>query len=40
MVMVMIISIHKIDTLQIRADNKQQSPNLGLSVESYKDVFS
>ena len=30
--MIMIIYIHKKDTLQILADNKQQSPNLGPPV--------
>ena len=33
--MIMIICIHKKDTLQILVDNKQQSPNLGLPVKSY-----
>ena len=34
----MIVFIHKNDTLQILADNKQQSPNLGLLVESYRKI--
>ena len=33
--MIMIIFIHKKDTLQIVATNKQQSPNLRMPVESY-----
>ena len=31
----MIICIHKNDTLQIMAKNKQQSPHLRMPVESY-----
>ena len=34
--MIMIIFIHKKDTLQIMATNRQQSPNLRMPVESYK----
>ena len=34
--MIMIICIHKKDTLQIMAENKQQSLNLRLSVECNK----
>ena len=34
--MIMIIFIHEKYTLQIMATNKQQSPNLRMSVESYK----
>ena len=32
----MISFIHKYDTLQIMAKNRQQSPNLWMPVESYK----
>ena len=35
----MIICIHKKDTPQALADNKQQSPNLGLPVQSYKTTY-
>ena len=34
-----VISIHKKETLQILADNKQQNLNLGLMVESYKNIL-
>ena len=34
--MMMIICIHKKDTLQITATNKQQTPNLRMPVESNK----
>ena len=33
--MIIIIVVHKKYALQILADNKQQSPNLGLTVDSY-----
>ena len=36
MIMMMIICIHKKDTLQITATNKQQTPNLRMPVESNK----
>ena len=36
MILIMIIFIHKKDTLQIMVTNKQQSPNLGMPVESSK----
>ena len=35
----MIIFIHKKDTLQIMATNKQQSPNSRMPVESYKEAY-
>ena len=35
MIILMIIFIHEKDTLQIMAQNKQQSPNLRMPVESY-----
>ena len=38
-IMTMIICIHKKDTLQIMAINKQQSPNLGPPVENYKKMY-
>ena len=34
--MIMIICIHKKDTLQIMETNKDQTPNLRMPVESYK----
>ena len=34
--MIMIILIHKKDTLQVLADNKQQSTDLRMPVGSYK----
>ena len=37
--MIMIIFIHKKDTLQIMVTNKQQSPNLRMPVESYKKLI-
>ena len=37
--MIMIIFIHKKDTLQIMVINKQQSPNLRMPVESYKKLI-
>ena len=36
MIMIMSIFIHKKDALQTMAKNKQQSPYLKMSVESYK----
>ena len=39
MIMIMIIFIHKKDTLQITANNKQQSHNLRIPVESYENLF-
>ena len=39
MIMMMIVSIRKEDTLQILADNIQQSLNLRMPVESYKILF-
>ena len=36
MKLMVIIFIHKKDTIQIMAKNKQQSPNLRIRVESYK----
>ena len=39
MIMVMIIFIHKKDTLQIIVTNKQQSPNLRMLVESYTKLI-
>ena len=36
LIMIMIIFIHKKFTLQIMATNKQQSPNLRMTVESDK----
>ena len=35
-IMIMIIFIHKKETLQIMSTNKQQSPNLRIPVENYK----
>ena len=35
----MIICIHKKDTLQIIVTNKRQSPNLRMPVESYKKLI-
>ena len=35
----MTISIHNKYTLQIMADNKQQSINLRMAVESYQNLF-
>ena len=37
--MVMIIFIHKKDTLQIMVTNEQKSPNLRMPVESYKNLI-
>ena len=34
----MIICIHKKGTLQVMATDKQQSPNLRMTVESYKNT--
>ena len=39
MIMMMIICIHKENTLQIMADDKQQSPDLRIAVESYKKLI-
>ena len=38
-IMIMIICIHKKDTLQIMVTNKQQCPNLRMPVESYKKLI-
>ena len=35
----MILFIHKKDTLQIVATNKQQSPKLRMPIESYKKLI-
>ena len=37
--MIMIIFIHEEDTLQIKATNKQQSPDLRMPVESHKKTY-
>ena len=37
--MMMIIFIHKKDTLQIMAKNEQKSPNLRMPIESYKKLI-
>ena len=39
MKIIMIIFIHKKDTLQIMSKNKQQSRNLRMPVEGYKNIF-
>ena len=39
MIMITIICIHEKDILQIMVTNKQQSPNLRMSVESYKKLI-
>ena len=36
---IMVIFIHKKDTLQIMITSKQQSPNLRMPVESYKKTY-
>ena len=35
----MITFIHRKDTLQIMAKNRQQSHNLGMAVGSYRNLF-
>ena len=37
--MIMIIFIHKKDTLQILAKNKQANPKLRTTVESYENLL-
>ena len=39
MIKIMIIFIHKNDTLQMMAKMKQKRPNLGMPVESYNNLF-